>query len=85
MPSAFCRRIENSSRRAVTNSFQFAEDMEQNGRSGGIAPSVPGEFGADDAFDILQENKGRSASSDAIEDVWEEVSGIGVGSAFSGA
>lgn len=76
-------RAENSSRRAVTHSFQFAEDMEQNGRSGGVAPSVPGELGADDSFDIFQENKGRSASLDSIEDVWEEVAGVEVCSSFA--
>ena len=58
--------------------------MEQNRSAGGVAPPVAFELGRDDAFDVLQENNGRSASPDPVEYVWEQVSGIGVGGADSG-
>jgi hypothetical protein len=70
------RRAENSSRRFVTHPLQFAEGMEQNRRPCGIAPAVSGEFGADDTLDIFQENKGRSALSDPVKDVGEEVAWV---------
>lgn len=57
--------------------------MEQNGCSGRIAPAVSGEFGADNSFDILQENKSGFCVADAVEDGREEVSRIGVGVSLS--
>lgn len=57
--------------------------MEQNGCSGGVAPSVSGELGADDSFDIFQENKSGLGMSDAIEDGREEVSWIAIGVSLS--
>jgi hypothetical protein len=58
--------------------------MEQNRCAGGIAPVVTCEFRRHDPLNILQENKGRSANSDTSQDVWEEMSWVGVGSPRAG-
>lgn len=50
--------------------------MEQNRSAGRITPPVSFELGRDDAFDVLQENSGRSCSADAVEDEGEEVSRV---------
>ena len=50
--------------------------MEQNRSAGRITPFVSFELGRDDAFDVLQENSGRSCSADAVEDEGEEVSRV---------
>jgi hypothetical protein len=65
------RRIEYSCRWDVIQSFQFPEDMEQNGCSGWVVPIVSGELCADDSLDVFQENNGRSASCDAFDDCGE--------------
>jgi hypothetical protein len=53
--------------------------MEQNWSTRWIVPTFACEFCADDSLDIFQENKGRSATLDSIEDCWEEVSPISIG------
>jgi hypothetical protein len=50
--------------------------MEQNWRSCWIIPSFSIEFGGDDSFNILKENNGRSAPSNAVQNVGEEMAGI---------
>jgi hypothetical protein len=58
--------------------------MEQNRSAGGVAPPISLELGRDDAFDVFQENNGRSCSADAVEDEGEEVSRVFVSGADSG-
>jgi hypothetical protein len=71
-------RTEYSCLCSVTHALQFSEHMEQNRSSGRVAPSISLEFLADNSFDVLQENNGRSCDSDSFEDGREEVSRIGV-------
>jgi hypothetical protein len=58
--------------------------MEQNRSAGGITPPISLELGRDDAFDVFQENSGRSCAADAVEDEGEEVSRVFVSGADSG-
>jgi len=58
--------------------------MEQNGRSGWVAPPIACEFCADDSLHIFQENKSGAASGDTVEDGREDVTRIGVCVALSG-
>jgi hypothetical protein len=58
--------------------------MEQNRSAGRVAPPVSLELGRDDAFDVFQENSGRSCSADAVEDEGEEVSRVFIGVPVSG-
>jgi hypothetical protein len=53
--------------------------MEQNWSPRRIVPAVACELCTDNALDIFQENKGRSATLDSIKDGGEEVSSIGIG------
>jgi hypothetical protein len=55
--------------------------MEQNRSAGGITPPISLELGRDDAFDVFQENSGRSCAADAVEDEGEEVSRVFVSGA----
>lgn len=58
--------------------------MEQNRSAGGVAPPVSLELGRDDAFDVFQENSGRSCSADAVEDEGEEVTRVFISGTDSG-
>jgi hypothetical protein len=59
--------------------------MEQNRSAGRVAPPVSLELGRDDAFDVFQENSGRSCSANAVEDEGEEVSRVFISGADSGS
>ena len=58
--------------------------MEQNRSAGWVAPPVSLELGRHDAFDVFQENSGRSCSADAVEDEGEEVSRVFISGTDSG-
>lgn len=77
-------RTEYSCRCPVTHALQFSEDMEQNGRSSGVAPSVAFELGTDDSLDVFKEHETGSALGDSAQDVREKVAGVFVASALAG-
>jgi hypothetical protein len=79
------RRAENACRCFVTHSFQLAEDMEQNWGSCWISPTISIELCGEDSFNIFKENNGRSASSNAVQNVGEEVAGIFISVPLAGA
>jgi hypothetical protein len=64
-------RTEYSRRCSVMNPFQLSNDVEQNGRSGWIAPSITFELGADDSLDVFKEDEAGLALCDAAQDVGE--------------
>jgi len=59
--------------------------MEQNRGSCWISPVVSCKFCGEDSFNIFKENKGRSASSNAVQNVREEVAGIFISVPLAGA
>jgi hypothetical protein len=59
--------------------------MEQNGRSCRVVPVVSSEFAGDDSFNIFKANNGRSALSNSLQNVREEVSGVFVSGSLTGA
>jgi hypothetical protein len=58
--------------------------MEQNRRSCRVVPVVSNEFAGDDSFNIFKENNGRSALSNSLQNVREEVSGVFVSGSLAG-
>ena len=66
-------RTEYSPRAIVTCAFQFSEDMEQYWGACGVSPALPGKFGADEAFDVFEEDGRRPADFDAGENIRKEV------------
>jgi hypothetical protein len=57
--------------------------MEQNWGAGRIPPSISCESGGQDSFNVLKENNGRSALSNSVQNVGEEMPRVFVSFAFS--
>ena len=66
-------RTEYSPRASVTCALQFSEDMEQYRSARRVGPSVPGEFGANEALDVFEEDCRWSADFDSGENIRKEV------------
>jgi hypothetical protein len=78
----FARR-EYACRCLITHTFQFSKDMEQNRDSCWVYPIVSCELCGEDSFNIFKENNGRSAPSNAVQNVGEEVSRVFVSLSLS--
>lgn len=69
-------RTEYSCRCCVTHPFQFSKDMEQNGCSCWVSPSVSGELATDDSFDVFEEDELWLHIDAGLLDVGEQMSWI---------